>query len=144
MTVGEEETVTFGPVSFTQTEVQHRYFDFGNAVYHDAQLDKEIEILGLELTPFSAVWKVNCEGAASFHNAETDWETYQPWSELEDKVCIQTKLVFSDGSTFSTGGALTSPYENGTVNLFCGWGGAINIDDVQRIVLGDLILWEAK
>ena len=35
-------------------------------------------------------------------------------------------------------------YENGTVNQWCGWGSAINIDDVQRIVLGDLVLWEAK
>ena len=59
-------------------------------------------------------------------------------------MCIDTKLVFKDGSTFSTGGALTTPYENGTVNLFCGWGSAINIDDVQRIVLGDVVLWEAE
>ncbi len=36
------------------------------------------------------------------------------------------------------------PYENGTVNLYCGWGSAINIDDVQHIVLGGLVLWEAE
>ncbi len=29
-------------------------------------------------------------------------------------------------------------------NQFCGWGSAINIDDVQRVVLGDLVLWETK
>ena len=104
---------------------------------------KEIEIVGLELTPFSATWKVSYEGAASFHTPEADWTAYEPWSMLEDKVCMEAKLVFSDGSTFSTGGALTTPYENDVVNLFCGWGGAINIDDVQRIVLGDVILWEA-
>lgn len=138
------EITTFGPVSFTRTEEQSRTFDFGNAVYHDAELDKEIEIADLELTPFSAVWKVSYEGAEAFHTPEADWDAYQPWSMLEDKVCIETKLVFSDGSTFSTGGALTTPYENGTVNLFCAWGSAINIDDVQRIVLGDLVLWEAK
>ena len=39
-----------------------------------------------------------------------------------------------------TGNAMN---ENGTVNLFCGWGSAIDIGDVQRIVLGDLVLWEA-
>ncbi len=33
---------------------------------------------------------------------------------------------------------------NGFVNLNCGWGSAINIDDVQRIALGDLVLWEAE
>ena len=126
MIVGEDESKTFGPVPFSLTEEQIRYFDFGHAVYHDKELDKDIEIVGLELTPFSAVWKVSS------------------WSILEDKVCIEAKIIFSDGSEFSTGGALTTPYENGTVNQWCGWGSAINIDDVQRIVLGDLVLWEAK
>ena len=144
MTVGHKETTTFGPALFAQTEQQSRYFDFGHAIYHDTELDKEIEIVGLTLTPFSAVWKVDYEGAESFHTPEADWDAYQPWSNLEEKLCIDTKLVFSDGSSFSTGGALTSPYENGTVNLFCGWGNAINIDDVQCIVLGDLVLWESK
>ena len=84
------------------------------------------------------------EGAEDFHTSGSDQAAYEPWSILEDKVCIETKIIFSDGSEFSTGGALTTPYENGTVNQFCGWGSAINIDDVQRIVLGDLVLWEAK
>ena len=144
MIVGEDGSRTFGPVSLSLTEEQKRTFDFGHAVYRDAELDKEIGIVGLELTPFSAVWKVSYEGAASFHTPGADWEAYQPWSILEDKVCIEGKIIFSDGSEFSTGGAMTTPYENGTVNLFCGWGSAINIDDVQRIVLGDLVLWEAK
>ena len=144
MTVGQKETTTFGPALFSQMEEQSRYFDFEHAIYHETELDKDIEIVGLELTPFSAVWKVSYEGAESFHTPEADWDAYQPWGILEDKVCIETKIIFSDGSEFSTGGALTTPYENGTVNLFCGWGSAINIDDVQRIVLGDLILWEAK
>lgn len=142
MIVGEDGTRTFGPVSFSLTEEQNRYFDFGHIVYHDADLDKEIEIVGLELTPFSAIWKVSYEKAASFHTPGADWEAYEPWSILEDKVCIEAKLIFTDGSTFSTGGALTSPYEDGIVNLNCGWGSAINIDDVQRIILGDLVLWE--
>ena len=144
MTVGQDETTTFGPASFTPATEQSRYFDFGHTVYHDEELGKDIEIVGLELTPFSAVWRVSYEGAASFHTPEADQAAYEPWGILEDKVCIEAKLVFSDGSEFSTGGALTSPYENGTVNLYCGWGSAINIDDVQRIVLGDLVLWTAK
>ena len=143
MLVGEEVQRTFGPVSFTLTEEQSRYFNFGHAVYHDEELDKDIEIVGLELTPFSAVWKVSYEGAEDFHKPGADQAAYAPWSILEDKVCMETKIVFSDGSEFSTGGALTTPYENGTVNQFCGWGSAINIDDVQRVVLGDLVLWEA-
>ena len=107
-------------------------------------IGKTIELVGLELTPFSAVWKVRYEDAASFHTPGADQAAYRPWSILEDRVCIDAKLIFSDGSEFSTGGALTCPFENGVVNLRCGWGGAINIDDVQRIVLGDLVLWEAN
>ena len=144
MIVGENEPRTFGPVALSLTEKQSRYFDFGHAVYHDEELDKDIEIVGLELTPFSAVWKVSYEGAEDFHKPGADQTAYAPWSILEDKVCIEAKIIFSDGSEFSTGGALTTPYENGTVNQWCGWGSAINIDDVQRIVLGDLVLWEAK
>lgn len=100
--------------------------------------------LHLFLTPFSAIWKVNYEGAAGFYKPGADQAAYAPWGILEDKVCIETKIVFSDGSEFSTGGALTTPYETGTVNQFCGWGSAINIDDVQRIVLGDMVLWKAE
>ena len=142
MRSGQEEPVSFGPVFFSRTEKQVRYFDFGHALYHEGETDREIEIVGLELTPFSAVWKVSYEGAESFHSPEADQEAYGPWSLLEDKICVEARLIFSDGSEFSTGGALTCPYENGTVNLFCGWGSAIDIDDVQRIVLGDLVLWD--
>ena len=144
MITGNAEPRTFGPIPFALTEEQLRVFDFGHAVYHDEELDRDIEIVGLELTPFSAVWKVHYEGDAAFHTPEADWETYAPWSALEDKVCIEARIIFSDGTEFSTGGALTTPYENGTVNQFCAWGSAINIDDVQRIVLGDLVLWEAE
>ena len=62
----------------------------------------------------------------------------------ERKICIDAKIIFSEGSTFSTGGALSCPFENGVVRLNCGWGSAINIDDVQRIVLGDHVLWEKE
>ena len=143
MRAGQEEPVSFGPVFFSRTEEQVRYFDFGNALYHDRETGLEIEVVGLELTPFSAVWKVHYEGDESFHGPETDQEAYAPWSLLEDKVCMEARLIFSDSSEFSTGGALTCPYENGTVNLFCGWGRAIDIQEVQRIVLDDLVLWEA-
>jgi hypothetical protein len=143
MIVGDEEPRTFGPVSFALTEEQSRYFDFGPIVYHDEELDKDMEIVGLELTPFSAVWKVSYAEAAAFHTPEADPDAYGPWSILEDRVCMDAKIILSDGSAFSTGGALTCPYENGTVNLWCSWGRAVSIDDVQRIVLGDLVLWEA-
>ena len=135
---------SLGSVWFTPTEQEMRYFDFDRAVYHDAQLDRDIELVGLELTPFSAVWKVDYEGAASFHTPEADQEAYRPWSILEDRICFETKIIFTDGSEFCTGGALTCPYKNGAVNLGCGWGRAINIEDVQRIVLGDMILWKAE
>ncbi len=144
MIVGEDDSHTFGPVPFLLTAEQKSSFDFGHAQYHDKELDKTIEIVGLELTPFSAVWKVRYDEAASFHTPGADQAAYRPWSILEDRVCIEAKLIFSDGSTFSTGGALTCPFENGVVELHCGWGSAIDINDVQRIVLGDLVLWERE
>ncbi len=140
----DDETKSFGPVSLALTDEQCRNFDFGSVLYYDKELDKEIEIVGLELTPFSAVWKVAYEGAADFHKPEADWDAFQPWSMLEEKVCIEAEIVFTDGSRFSTGGALTTPYSDGVVNLICGWGPAIDVNTVDRIVLGDLILWENK
>ena len=141
----EGQTVlrSFGPVSIAPTAEQRRVFDFGSARYYDEELDKEIEIVGLELTPFSAVWKVRYAQAEQFHRPDADWDAYQDWSTLEDKVCMLTEIFFSDGLSFTTGGALTCPYVDGVVELHCDWGRAINIYDVQRIALGDLVLWEA-
>ena len=136
---------SFGPIPFALTEEQLRVFDFGHAVYHDAELDKDIEIVGLDLTPFGLVWKVHYEGDAEVQGRKyDDWEAYKPWCDLEEKVCREAKIVFSDGSEFSAGGSLNSCYENGTVNLWYSWLRAIDIDDVQRIVIGDQVLWEAE
>lgn len=136
------EMQTFGPVSFTPVDEQTRYFDFGHAVYTDAASGKSIEISGLELTPFGAVWKVRYEGAEAIHSPNGDPADAEVWSMLEDKVCIESQLFFSDGSAFSTGGALSAPYTSGAVELHCEWGSAINIDGIQKIVLGDLVLWK--
>ena len=133
---------SFGSVWFTPTEQEMKYFDFGPTIYHDSEIDKGMELIGLELTPFSAVWKVRYEDAATYHAPNADWTAFAPWNRLEDKLCMKAKIIFSDGSIFSTGGALTAPYENGVVNLHCRWGSAINVGDVQRIEFGDLVLWE--
>ena len=144
MSGGAEELRTFGPATFTPTEERTRYFDFGPAVYRDAELDRDIEIVGLELTPFAAVWKVSYEDAQLCHSPGADPSVCEPWSILEDRVCIETLLYFSDGSSFSTGGALTCPYKDGVVELHCSWGAAIDLDDIQKIVLNGLVLWENK
>lgn len=146
MFVGTNEPRTFGPVSFALTEEQSRYFDFGHARYYDEETRTEIEIVGLELTPFSAVWKVHYKGD-EFHAHQArgeSWDAYLPWLQLEDRVCNNILIYFSDGSSFSTGGDLNTSYEDGVVNLNCSWLRAINIDDVRQIVLGDVILWEAE
>ena len=144
MAVGEKEPICFGTVTFSPTEKQIREFDFNHFRYYDEEYKKDIEILGLVLTPFSAVWKVSYPEAAEFHTPGADWDNYKEWAYLEDKVCTDSLLCFSDGSTFSTGGALAVPYQDGIVNLHCGWGSAIDINDVQSIVLGDLVLWENR
>ena len=140
----EEMLLDYGTAVFTPTEEETRFFDFGPATYHDPELNLDVDMVGLELTPISAIWKVSYPAAAEYHSPEANQEDYRDWSMLEDKVCMEAVLHFSDGTTFSTGGALTCPYRDGVVNLYTGWGAAINIHDVQRITLGDLVLWEAK
>ena len=143
MSEKDTELQTFGPVSFTPVAEQTRYFDFGPAVYRDAASGAEMEIIGLELTPFSAVWKLRYESAEAVHAPEgSALPDYAVWSVLEDKVGIETRLYFSDGTFFSTGGAMTSPYKDGVVELHCLWGSAIDLDDIQKIALDDLVLWE--
>ena len=144
MTIGDNMPRSFGPVLLAKTEEQSRYFDFGHAVYHDAELGIDIEMIGLELTPFSAVWKVSYDKAGDFHKPGADWEAYKPWSALEEKICCDTVISFSDGSSFSTGGALTSPYEDDVVSLNCGWGEAVDVDAVISIELGGTVLWKAE
>ena len=54
-----EKQKSFGSVWFAPTESEMRRFDFGNRLYHDTETDKTIEMVSLELTPFSAVWGVS-------------------------------------------------------------------------------------
>lgn len=138
---GDRLLRSFGPVDFTPTEAEKRVFDFGGLRYYDAELDKEIELVALELTPISAVWRVRYEGDAEFHR-ERNQEKLNEWGRMEDRVC-EAVIRFADGSEFCTGGPMTVPYENGTVNLHCAWGRAIDINAVTDITLGDLTLWEA-
>lgn len=146
MITGINASRSYGPISFTMTGAQLRVFDFGNALYHDPETDKDIEIVGLDLAPFGAVWKVHYEGDAELQARKfDDWEAYKPWCELEENVCKEGKIIFSDGSEFSIGGSQYSYYEDGAVHLWNSWKlSAINIGDVRRIVIGDMILWEAE
>lgn len=57
---------------------------------------------------------------------------------------MNARIIFSDGSSMVTNGALSARYEDGVVSLYTGWPRAIDITDVQQIVLGDLVLWENK
>lgn len=142
MQVGEDTLRAFGPVSIAITDEQQRLFDFGNVCYHDSASGKDIELVGLKLTPFGAVWVVDYDGAEQFHTPETDWSVYRDWANLEDKICQEAKIIFSDGTEFSTGGALRCAYENGVVCQTCSWATAIDINDVERIVFDDVVLWE--
>lgn len=145
MKKGETELRRFGPVNFVPTAEETRVFDFSGVQWRDEETGKEATLLGLELTPVSAVWRITYPEAAALHTPASTLppEEAAAWSLLEDKVTMDAQLIFSDGTVFSTGGALTCPYRNGAVELYCGWGPTVNIADVQRIVLGDQLLWEA-
>lgn len=143
---GIDASRSFGPVPFTMTGEQLREFDFGNVLYHDPEMDKDIELVGLDLAPFGIVWKIHYEGDAEMQALSfEDFQTYKPWCELEEKVCREIKILLSDGTELSFGGSLNSHYEDGAVHLWYSWQkSAVDIGDVQKIVIGDTILWEAE
>ena len=139
---GEKVIRSFGPVPFALTEEQMRVFDFGNAVYHDAEFGKDMEITGLELTPFRAVWKVRFDGEPT-EIVRDDLDMPLPDRTLmEEKLCRGAEIIFSDGTGITTGGAIGAIREGDLISLPCGWDTAVNINDVERIVFGDLILWK--
>ena len=139
---GEEVIHSFGPVPFALTEEQLREFDFGNAVYHDAEFGRDMEIAGLTLTPFRAVWRVRFEGEPA-EIIRDDLDMPLPdWTLMEEKLCRGAEIIFSDGTSITTGGAVGAINEGDLISLPCGWDTAININDVERIVFGDLVLWE--
>ena len=139
---GEKVIRSFGPVSFALTEEQKRTFDFGNAVYHDTEYHKDMEIIGLELTPFRAVWKVRFEGEPTEIIRDDLDMPLQDWTLMEDKLCRGAEIIFSDGTSISTGGAIGAINEDGLFALPCGWDTAININDVEQIMFDGLILWK--
>lgn len=136
-----KELRSFGTVTVKATEKETRYFDFGGLVYHDAEHDKDITLLGLELTPVSAVWHFRHDKDEEIHRTR-DQNMLVTWGSVEDTVAKNARLHFSDGATFSTGGTMTANFTDGTVACECFWNRTINISDIVRITLDDLVIWE--
>lgn len=136
-------TRSFGRITLTSTAEERCCFDFGNVTWVDSESGKEVEFVGLELTPLSGVWRLRYSEAEAVYTG-SDLELQQAWLLVEDSVCMNARIVFSDGSSMVTKGALSSNYEDGVVSLYTSWPRAIDIHDVQQIVLDDLILWENK
>lgn len=141
MNIGEERIRSFGPVAYTPVESEVRVFEFDGITYYNEEQDKEIQLVALEITPFGAIWKTTYENAQKY-SEELNYEMMDQWNTMQDIVCLETKLIFADGEEFSIGGALSCPFEDGTDNAYCSWGSAIDIKAIERIVLGDMILWE--
>lgn len=131
----------YGTVTLRKTAEEMRVFDLGRAVYHSEETDRTLTLVSLDLTPTSAVWHFDYENAAKIH-ASADEEELLLYGRAEDEVCLGAEIVFADGTSFSTGGVLSEPYEGGTVNCYCGWSRAIDLDSVAQIRLGDAVLWE--
>jgi len=134
---------SFGRVSLAPTEEERRSFDFGGVIYIAGATGEEMELVGLELTPISAVWRLRfAEAEAAF--VGNDPELQRVWANEADRISRKTKIVFSDGSGFSPNGALHLSYEDGVVSCYSSWLRAIDIHDVQQITLDDRILWENR
>lgn len=136
-------TRSFGRVPLSQTAEECASFNIGGVTWTDRESGKELELIGLELTPISGVWHLRYTEAEAIYSG-SDLELQQAWLIVEDSVCMNARIIFSDGSSMVTKGALSSRYEDGVVSLYTWWPRAIAIHDVQRIVLDDLILWENK
>ena len=141
MNLKDQEIRRFGPVPFSPAEPEIRSFDFGFMPYYSAELDKEIRLVSLELSPFSAVWRTDYENARKY-SEELNYEMMDQWNSMQDLVCMETRIIFSDGSQQALGGALSCPYENGTDNAYCSWAQAVDISAVEQIILGDTVIWE--
>ena len=136
-------TRSFGRVSLTPTAEECVGFDFGSVIWTDKESGRELELIGLELTPVSSVWHLRYPAAEAVYTG-SDLELQKAWLRVEDSICMNARIIFSDGSSMVTNGALSARYEDGVVNLYTWWPRAIAIHDVQQIVLGDLVLWENK
>ncbi len=141
----EDNTITrsFGLVSLAPTEEDCRSFDFDGATWMDEESNKEISLVGLELTPVSAVLHMRYAEAEAVY-AGNDPALQQEWSIAEDSVLKNMTIIFSNGGNLSFDGFLSSSFCDGEVNAYIWWPRAIDIQDVQQIVLGNLLLWENK
>ena len=135
-----EQLKDFGSVRIRQTDKETRYFAFSDAAYTDDD-GHVLRIVGLELTPVSAVWKFSFEDDKEIY-ADRDQSRLIEWSVPEQYVECNAQIELTDGERFSTGSAMTSSYIDGAVNNGCGWGTAVDIHAVQRITLDGTVLWE--
>lgn len=134
-------TRSFGRVPLSQTAEECAGFDFGSVTWTNRESDRELELIGLELTPVSGVWHLRYVDAEAVYTGSV-LELQPAWLMAEDTLCMNARIVFSDSSSMVTKGALSSSYEDDVVSLYTCWPRAIDIRDVQQIVLGDLILWK--
>ena len=133
---------SFGSIWITPTAQEVRCFDFHDIIYTDEESGKEITLVGLELTPTSAVWKFTYENDEEII-ASQDQKLLIPWILVKDNIMNGAEIIFSNGDNFCTYGALREYYENGVVNCYCMWEKAIDINAVESVTLDDITLWPA-
>ena len=132
---------SFGSVSFSPTEQELVVFDLGNYRYHDEESGRELELVSLDLSPTGAVVRLRYDGVEEIY-AKRDQGELTTWGNVESRAIQTIAVEFSDGSTLTIPGFLADPFENGTVNCYLGWEQTIDLHNVQRITLGDAILWK--
>ena len=134
---------SFGSVSFSPTEQEFVVFDLGNYRYHDEESGRELELVSLDLSPTGAVVRLRYDGVEEIY-AKRDQGELITWGNVETRAIQTIAVEFSDGSALTIPGFLADPFENGTVNCYLGWEQTIDLHNVQRITLGDAILWESS
>ena len=140
------EIRSFGSVSFAPTPEDTVVFDFGRQVWKDTENGKELTLVGLDLSPTAAVWRFDFPDAEQIYDAAPSdpeaGDLLNEWLNSIDRVCMEAELLLEDGTCFQTGGCVAYPFEDGTATAQCGWGTAVDIRTVEKILLDGTVIWQ--
>lgn len=138
----DEIVHTYGTVTFTPTDAQLREIRFAEPVelYNEA-LQESCRVIGVRLTPTSAAWLVEIEGAEALYGGNTALTDAQREAQLSWLNCTDilssAALIMADGSEHKTGIILADPFADGLVMPTASWTTTIDINAVSAMRIAD-------
>ena len=137
-----ENDTAYGSVMVSPIESEMQLITFTPTTLTDAQTGMDVTVLSLELYPTEAVWHLKYDGAEELYGADELYGTAQQEEllHLEDFICQNAVLRFSDGSELAPGGAQTSSFKDGVALPSSSWLKAIDIHKLESVTIGDVEL----